>query len=92
MTNLRAVQDEAAQQRTARKAAEHASISRPNATSSGLNPLQTALDAQSVLIQTERDDAALAADTASARVTLLMAVGGGFEPANDSKDDDHEQR
>jgi len=91
ISNLRAVQDEAAQQRAAREAAQQSFDLATKRYKSGLNPLQTALDAQSVLIQTERDDAALAADTASARVTLLMALGGGFEPAN-SKDDDDEQR
>jgi outer membrane protein TolC len=56
-----------------------------------LNPLQNALDAQAVLIQTERDDAALTADMASARVSLLMALGGGFDGVKtNSKDDDHE--
>jgi NodT family efflux transporter outer membrane factor (OMF) lipoprotein len=90
ITNLRAVQDEAVQQRAARKAAGQSFDLATRRYKSGLNPLQTALDAESVLIQTERDDAALAADTASARVALLMALGGGFGSVN-SKDDDHEQ-
>jgi len=29
----------------------------------------------------QRQDAALASDTASARVALLMAIGGGFDAA-----------
>jgi NodT family efflux transporter outer membrane factor (OMF) lipoprotein len=91
IANLRAVRDEAVQQRAARNAAEQSFDLATRRYRSGLNPLQTALDAESVLIQTKRDDAALAADTASARVTLLMALGGGFEPTN-PKDDDHDRR
>lgn len=86
ITNLRAVEGEAAQQRAARRAAEQSFHLATRRYKSGLNPLQTALDAESVLIQTERDDAALLADTASARVALLMAIGGGFQ-----KDDSDEQ-
>ncbi len=93
IANLRAVRDEAVQQRAARNAAEQSFDLATRRYRSGLNPLQTALDAESVLIQTKRDDAALAADTASARVALLMALGGGFDAARtNSKDDDHEQR
>jgi NodT family efflux transporter outer membrane factor (OMF) lipoprotein len=92
ITNLRAVEDEAAQQRAARKAADESFHLATERYRSGLNPLQTALDAESVLIQAKRDDAALSADTASARVALLMALGGGFDAAKfESKDDSHEQ-
>lgn len=92
ITNLRAIEDEAAQQRAAKAAAGQSFDLATRRYRSGLNPLQTALDAQSVLIQAERDDAALAADTASARVSLLMAIGGGFDAAKfESKDDPHEQ-
>lgn len=91
LTNLNAISDEAAQQRAARKAAEQSFDLATRRYRSGLSPLQTALDAESVLIQTRRDDAALAADTASARVSLLMALGGGFDGAKtNSREDDHE--
>jgi NodT family efflux transporter outer membrane factor (OMF) lipoprotein len=91
ITNLNAITGEAEQQRAARKAAEQSFDLATNRYRSGLNPLQTALDAESVLIQTRRDDAALVADTASARVSLLMALGGGFDAAKtNSKDNDHE--
>ena len=49
---------------------------------SGLAPQQTMLDAEGLLLQARQQDAALTADTISARVTLLMAIGGGFEPEN----------
>jgi NodT family efflux transporter outer membrane factor (OMF) lipoprotein len=91
ITNLNAITGEAEQQRAARKAAEQSFDLATKRYRSGLNPLQTALDAESVLIQTRRDDAALVADTASARVSLLMALGGGFDAAKmNSKDNDHE--
>jgi NodT family efflux transporter outer membrane factor (OMF) lipoprotein len=91
ITNLNAITGEAEQQRAARKAAEQSFYLATNRYRSGLNPLQTALDAESVLIQTRRDDAALVADTASARVSLLMALGGGFDAAKTNpKDNDHE--
>jgi len=91
VTNLNAISDEAAQQRAARKAAEASFALATQRYRSGLNPLQTALDAESILIQTKRDDAALTADTASARVALVLAFGGGFDATKmNSKDDDHE--
>jgi NodT family efflux transporter outer membrane factor (OMF) lipoprotein len=91
ITNLRAISDEGIQQHAAHKAAEQSFSLATKRYRSGLNPLQNALDAQAVLIQTERDDAALMADTASARVSLLMALGGGFEGVKtNSKDNDHE--
>jgi NodT family efflux transporter outer membrane factor (OMF) lipoprotein len=93
ITNLHAIEGEASQQRAARNAAEQSFDLATRRYRSGLNPLQTALDAESVLIQTKRDDAALAADTASARVALLMALGGGFDAAKfESKDQNDEQR
>jgi NodT family efflux transporter outer membrane factor (OMF) lipoprotein len=92
ITNLRVVEDEAAQQRAARQAADASFRLATERYRSGLNPLQNALDAEAILIQAKRDDAALAADTASARVALLMALGGGFDAAKfESKDDSHEQ-
>ncbi len=91
ITNLDAVTGQAIQQRTARKAAQQSFDLATARYKSGLNPLQNALDAEAVLIQAKRDDAALSADTASARVSLLMALGGGFDTAKtNSKDVDHE--
>ena len=63
---------------------------------SGLSPQTNVLDAEELLIQSRRADASLAADTASARVALLMALGGGFVPQTDNtsniphQDKDHE--
>jgi outer membrane protein TolC len=51
---------------------------------SGLSPQSNALDAETILIQARRQNATLAADTASARVALLMAIGGGYASDNSS--------
>ncbi|HWA92193.1 MAG TPA: efflux transporter outer membrane subunit [Rhizomicrobium sp.] len=89
LSNLKAIEAAAEQQRAAQKAAEQSFMLATKRYKSGLNPLQNALDAETVLIQARRETAALAADTASARVTLLMALGGGFDKTN-PKDDSHE--
>jgi NodT family efflux transporter outer membrane factor (OMF) lipoprotein len=91
ITNLRAIEGEASQQRAALTAARKSFGLATQRYRSGLSPLQNTLDADAILIQARRDDVALAADMASARVALLMAVGGGFEPRN-FKDDKDEQR
>ncbi|MGE3333515.1 MAG: efflux transporter outer membrane subunit [Rhodospirillaceae bacterium] len=47
----------------------------------GLSPLLNVLNAQDLAIRARRDSAALSADLASSRVRLVMALGGGFDPA-----------
>ncbi|MCA0200561.1 MAG: efflux transporter outer membrane subunit [Proteobacteria bacterium] len=47
----------------------------------GLSPLLNVLNAQDLAIRARRDSAALSADLASNRVRLVMALGGGFDPA-----------
>jgi NodT family efflux transporter outer membrane factor (OMF) lipoprotein len=78
ITNLRSLEQEAAAQRDALAASRASFDLAGRRYHSGLYPQQTVLDSESVLIQARRDDAALSADTASARVALLMALGGGF--------------
>jgi NodT family efflux transporter outer membrane factor (OMF) lipoprotein len=51
---------------------------------SGLSPQINALNAETIAIQARRQNAVLAADTATARVSLLMAIGGGFTSDNSS--------
>ncbi len=91
ITNLRAVEAEGAEQQAALKASQDSFALATERYRSGLNPLQNALDAEAVLIEARRGDATLAADTASARVALLMALGGGFD-MKEFKERDHEQR
>ena len=97
ITNLAALEREAAAQRDALTASRASFDLATRRYRSGLYPQQTVLDSQSLLIQARRDDAALSADTASARVALLMALGGGFAPGKtntrlsleDSSDERH---
>jgi NodT family efflux transporter outer membrane factor (OMF) lipoprotein len=48
----------------------------------GLAAQLTVLDAQNVLLEARQGDVTLGADAAVQRVTLLLAVGGGFKPDN----------
>lgn len=83
-TELRAVQDQGVQARTALDAAQASFDLAARRYRSGLDPQQHVLDTQATLIQARRQYAALSSDTEAARVALLMAAGGGFEPAKDS--------
>jgi NodT family efflux transporter outer membrane factor (OMF) lipoprotein len=61
---------------------------------SGLSPQTNVLDAEALLIQARQADASLSAESVSARVTLLMALGGGFsqqtQTASNNQDSSHE--
>jgi NodT family efflux transporter outer membrane factor (OMF) lipoprotein len=81
ITELRTIEDQATQQRAALDAAQASFDLTTRRYRSGLNPQQNVLDSEAVLIQARRQYAALSADTASARVALLMAIGGGFASA-----------
>jgi len=86
ITNLRSLEQQAAAQRDALAASQESFDLAARRYRSGLYPQQTVLDSESVLIEARHDDAALAADTASARVALLMALGGGFAPGKSDID------
>jgi NodT family efflux transporter outer membrane factor (OMF) lipoprotein len=83
LTDLRATEDKAAQQRIALSSAEHGFSDATVRYRSGLAPQTNVLDIEDVLIQAKRQYATLTSDTASARVALLMAVGGGFDAKTD---------
>ena len=89
LTDLRSLESQAGDQKTALSDAQESFDLARERYRSGLLPQQTMLDAESLLLQARQQDAALAADTISARVTLLMAIGGGFKPDN-SAGNDHE--
>ncbi len=92
LTEIRTLQDQAVEHRTALAAAQSSFDLATRRYRSGLSPQTNVLDAESLLIAAHRQAAALTADTASARVSLLMALGGGFtpEPASTaSTDQDH---
>lgn len=80
LTGLQTVQAQAVEQRHALKAATESFALAERRYRSGLSPQLNVLTAEDLLIQARRQDAALAADTLSARVTLLIALGGGFVP------------
>jgi NodT family efflux transporter outer membrane factor (OMF) lipoprotein len=78
MTELKSLQDQSGEQRAALAAAGDSFALARERYRSGLSPQTNVLDAEGLLIQARRQNAALTADIASARVTLLMAIGGGF--------------
>ncbi|HEY3638965.1 MAG TPA: efflux transporter outer membrane subunit [Rhizomicrobium sp.] len=82
LTNLKSIEQEAVAQRDALAASRASFDLATRRYRSGLYPQQTVLDSESLLIQARNGDAELSADTASARVELLMALGGGFMPGN----------
>ena len=84
ITTLDSLQNQAADQRAALADAQSSFELARERYRSGLSPQQNTLDAQGLLIQAQTGSAALAADTLSARVTLLMAIGGGYVPQSDS--------
>jgi NodT family efflux transporter outer membrane factor (OMF) lipoprotein len=90
LTDLKSLEAQAGDQKTALADAQSSFDLARERYRSGLSPQQTTLDAESLLLQTRQQSAALAADTISARVTLLMAIGGGFKPDTPPSGKDHE--
>jgi NodT family efflux transporter outer membrane factor (OMF) lipoprotein len=80
ITSLQAAQGRLAEQSTAMSAAQSSfSLARDRYTS-GLIPQLNVLSAEDLVIRAQRQSATLNADLLSARVTLIMALGGGFTP------------
>ena len=80
ITSLQAAQGRLAEQSTAMSAAQASfSLARERYTS-GLIPQLNVLSAEDLVIRAQRQSATLNADLLSARVTLVMALGGGFTP------------
>ncbi|MEI9989158.1 MAG: efflux transporter outer membrane subunit [Rhizomicrobium sp.] len=97
LTDLKSLQDRSADQRGAVADAQASFDLARERYRSGLSPQQTTLDAEGLLIQARTQGAQLAGDTIAARVTLLMAIGGGYAPEpqpsanlNDKPDISHE--
>jgi NodT family efflux transporter outer membrane factor (OMF) lipoprotein len=82
ITQLQALQGQAAQQGEALRAANASFDLAERRYRSGLSPQLNVLSAEDILIQAKRQDASLSADLLSARVSLLMAMGGGYASAN----------
>lgn len=79
LTQLRALEKRAVQQRIALSAAQDSFRLAQSRYRNGLSPLFDVLDAENTLLAARRQDAAIAADLAQARVALVMALGGGFD-------------
>jgi len=78
VTQLRSLEDQAGQQRAALAASQDSFRLAQSRYRNGLSPQLNVLDAQNILLQARRQQASIASDLASQRVTLLMALGGGF--------------
>jgi NodT family efflux transporter outer membrane factor (OMF) lipoprotein len=79
-TQLSSIEAQAGQQREALRAAQSSFDLASRRYRSGLSPQLNVLSAEDILIQAQRQDASLIADRMSARVALVMALGGGFIP------------
>ena len=78
LTDLQSLHGQAAELAHMRAAADESYRLAEQRYKSGLSPQLTALNAQDIVLQARRQDAALSADIIAARVTLVMALGGGF--------------
>ena len=81
LTQLRALQDQAAQQRVALDASQESFRLAQILYRNGIWPQLNVLDAETTLLEAETRSATLSADLESQRVALLVAFGGGFNPA-----------
>jgi NodT family efflux transporter outer membrane factor (OMF) lipoprotein len=80
ITSLEGAQGRLAEQSTAMSAAQASFSLARDRYSSGLIPQLNVLSAEDLVIRAQRQSATLNADLLSARVTLVMALGGGFAP------------
>ena len=85
LTQLRSLDEQAVQQRAALAASQDSFRLAQSRYRNGLNPQLNVLDAQNVLLQAQRQQATIDADIAAQRVTLLMALGGGFYSTHQDK-------
>lgn len=80
VTLLRSVEGELGEQRTAMASARASFDLARTRYQSGLTPQLNVLSAEDLLIRAQQQSATLDADLLSGRVTLIMALGGGFLP------------
>jgi NodT family efflux transporter outer membrane factor (OMF) lipoprotein len=86
LTQLSSIQAQDTQQEVALSAARVSFDLARKRYRSGLSPQLNVLNAQDTLLQAQRQDAALTDDLLAARVSLLMAVGGGYRPGSATAD------
>jgi NodT family efflux transporter outer membrane factor (OMF) lipoprotein len=80
ITSLQSAQGRLAEQSTAMSAAQSSFDLARERYRSGLIPQLNVLSAEDLVIRAQSQSATLNADLLSARVTLIMALGGGFTP------------
>ena len=78
LTDLKSLQGQASELTHMRTAADESYRLTEQRYKSGLSPQLTVLNAQDIVLAARRQDAALTTDILAARVTLVMALGGGF--------------
>lgn len=81
LTDIRSLRGQAGELAHMRAAADASYRLAEQRYKSGLSPQITLLNAQDIVLQARRQDAALSTDIVAARVTLVMALGGGFTRA-----------
>jgi NodT family efflux transporter outer membrane factor (OMF) lipoprotein len=81
VTSLRSVEGQLGEQKTAMTSARASFDLARTRYQSGLTPQLNVLSAEDLLIRAQQQSATLDADLLSARVTLIMALGGGFTPS-----------
>jgi NodT family efflux transporter outer membrane factor (OMF) lipoprotein len=79
LSDLNALKDQSGELRHMRTAAAESYRLAEQRYRSGLSPQLAALNAQDIVLQARRQDAALSTDIIAARVALVMALGGGFD-------------
>jgi NodT family efflux transporter outer membrane factor (OMF) lipoprotein len=84
MTDVQSLEHQRGQQKTALDSAGHALKLAEERYRLGLSDQIPMLTAEATLLEARRQMAALVAQSATGRVTLLLSVGGGFDPANSS--------
>lgn len=78
LTDLKSLHGQAGELTHMRTAADESYRLTEQRYKSGLSPQLTVLNAQDIVLAARRQDAALSTDILAARVTLVMALGGGF--------------
>jgi NodT family efflux transporter outer membrane factor (OMF) lipoprotein len=89
LTQVASLADQRIEQQKALDSAQHALALAEERYRLGLSDQIPMLAAESTLLQARQQMAALAAEATSQRVALLLAVGGGFNPEDNTVQDGH---
>ncbi len=92
LTQISSIEAQSLQQRTALDASQAAFDLALRRYRSGLSPQLNVLSAEDTLLQARRQEANLSGDLLAARVSLLMALGGGYAPGQSHSQDESDER